>query len=206
MNPKSTIPLIPETYPTRKAYGRAIASALLSLVIGYIAFTGIFQPHTFAIRENGQAILLALLLAGFVFWRVLVLSSLGKIILTTLSWGITWGVVAAAVAIVLITINPDTGHIPPEGMVFIFGVLSAAFGLFAGFLFAAVLAILELKIKLGFMGRGILGVSVGGGVGILLMNYDLHTYFTVLLAAVTSLSLAISFSKSNLQNFHNPSN
>jgi hypothetical protein len=132
-----------------------------------------------------------------VFGRAVMFSlkTLGRILITTLTWAIAWGLVGAAVGAVSTVIKPDTGYIPHNFVPLMMGVPRAAFGAMAVPIFASVMAPVRITSLLGLKGRMLLGAVVGAIAGIVLMNLLAHSVITILLATFLGAALAARFAR-----------
>ncbi len=126
------------------------------------------------------------------------LKTLGRILITTVTWAVVWGLVGAAVGAVATVIEPDTGHIPRNLVPLMMGVPSAVFGAIAGLIFASVMAPVRISSLLGPKGRVFLGGAVGATAGIIFMNLFAHSVITILLAALLGGALAVRFTRSEV--------
>ncbi len=124
------------------------------------------------------------------------LKTLGRILITTVTWAVVWGLVGAAVGAVSTVVEPDTGHIPRNLVPLMMGVPSAVFGAIAGLIFASVMAPVRISSLLGPKGRMFLGAAVGATAGIVFMNLLAHSVITILLAAFLGGALAARFARS----------
>jgi len=126
------------------------------------------------------------------------LKTLGRILITTVTWAVVWGLVGAAVGAVATVIEPDTGHIPRNLVPLMMGVPSAVFGAIAGLIFASVMARAHISSLLGPKGRMFLCGSLVATVGIIFMNLFAHSVITILLAALLGGALAVRFARSEV--------
>jgi hypothetical protein len=116
--------------------------------------------------------------------------SISRILTTTVTWAVVWGLAGAAMGVVMIVISPATGHIARPMVPVIVGIPSAAFGAIAGCLFACIMSAESVSRALGRWGRSVLGLIMGGAAGVVFMDLLAHSIVTVVLAALLGAVLA----------------
>jgi hypothetical protein len=97
--------------------------------------------------------------------------------------------------VIMIIVEPDTGHVPRHWVPVMVGMPSAVFGALAGIVFGAVATSAGLGAPFGPIGRSVVGAAVGGSVGVVFMSLLAHSFLTILLATGLSAYLGFRYTK-----------